>query len=245
MRRLYPDPAELEPAEAISCLRLADRAPEDRPYVVCNMITSIDGRVAIRGRSGGLGSDLDRQVFQLLRTQADAVMVGTGTLRAERYGRLVRDPALRDRRLVEGLAPEPLAFVVTRSGDLPWDIPLFQDPETVAVIATATDVPPPDVPATIHLLPFAPAELTIAAALRRLRAEHGVRSVLCEGGPLVNGALLAEDALDELCVSLSPVLAGGEPMTMVTGMLEELVWLELLWVLEGDGMLFLRYRVRR
>ena len=245
LRRLLPDAAELEPAEAIGGLRLSELAPEDRPYVVSNMIASVDGRIAIQGRSGGLGSELDRQVFHLMRTQADAVMVGTGTLRAERYGRLVRDPALRERRVAEDLAPDPIAFVVTRSGDVPWDIPLFGDPETVAVVATVADLPDPDVPATVGLLRFAPGELTMGAALRRLRAEHGVRSVLCEGGPLVNGALLADGALDELFVSLSPVLAGGEATTMVVGMLEELVRLELRWVLEGDGMLFLRYRIRR
>jgi len=245
LRRLHPDPAELEPAEAIGGLGLADLAPADRPYVVCNMIASVDGRIAIQGRSGGLGSKLDRQVFQLLRTQVDAVMAGTGTLRAERYGRLIRDEALRERRVTAGLAPEPIAFVVTRTGDVPWDIPLFGDPDTVAVVATAADVPPPDVPATVHLLRFAPGELTMATALARLRAEHGVRSVLCEGGPLVNGALLADGALDELFLSFSPVLASGQATTMIEGLLEELVWLELRWVLEGDGMLFLRYRVHR
>jgi riboflavin-specific deaminase-like protein len=245
MLRLHPDPAELEPAEAITGLGLGALAPPDRPYVVCNMVSSVDGRVAVQGRSGSLGTELDRQVFHLLRTQADAVLVGTGTLRAERYGRLVRDPVARERRVAEGLAPDPIAFVISRSGDVPWDIPLFQDPETVAVIATASPEPPPEVPATVHVMRFDPDELTPASALARLRAEHDVRSVLSEGGPLLNGAMLAEDVFDELFLSLSPVLAGGDPMTMVTGELSELVWLELVWVLEGDGMLFLRYRVRR
>ena len=245
MRRLHPEAAELDPAEAIAGLNLGALAPEGRPYLVCNMVSSADGRVAVQGRSGSLGTELDRQVFQLLRTQADAVMVGTGTLRAERYGRLVRDPALRERRVAEGLAPDPLAFVLSRSGDVPWDIPLFQDPGSVVVLATGSPEPPPDVPASVQLMRFDPAELTPAAALARLRAEHDVRSVLCEGGPVLNGALIAEGAFDELFLSLSPVLAGGEPLTVVTGLLPELVWLELVWVLEGDGMLFLRYRVRR
>lgn len=245
MRRLHPDAAELEPAEAITGLNLGALAAESRPYLVCNMVSSVDGRVAVQGRSGSLGTDLDRQVFQLLRTQADAVLVGTGTLRAERYGRLVRDPAMRARRVAEGLAPDPLAFVISRSGDVPWDIPLFRDPGSVVVLATAAPDPPPDVPASVHVMRFDLAELTPAAALERLRAEHDVRSVLCEGGPALNGALIGEDAFDELFISLSPVLAGGDPLTAVTGTLPELVWLELVWVLEGDGMLFLRYRVRR
>src|SRR4051794_21324368 len=109
LRRLHPDPAELTPIEAVRGLRLADLAPPDRPYLVLNMVSTLDGRIAIDGRSGSIGDDADRELFFGLRTQTDAVMVGAGTIRTERYGRIVRKPERREKRAAEGLAPDPLA----------------------------------------------------------------------------------------------------------------------------------------
>src|ERR1700712_2478707 len=108
LRRLLPDPAELTPEQATSGLRIGELAPADRPYVVLNMVATLDGRIAIDGRSGGIGNDADRELFHGLRTQADAVMVGAGTIRTERYGRLVRSPERRDRRGSQGLEGDPV-----------------------------------------------------------------------------------------------------------------------------------------
>jgi riboflavin biosynthesis pyrimidine reductase len=118
--------------------------------------------------------------------------------------------------------------VCSRSGRFPEDIPLFQDPEARLALFSGEDASP-------------------ARALRQARAEHGVRSVLCEGGPTLNAALLGEDVLDELFLTVSPLLAAGtDPLTIVAGDGPgRAVPLELVWVLEGDGMLFLRYRVVR
>jgi riboflavin biosynthesis pyrimidine reductase len=225
MRRLHPDPAEVTPGELFDALDLGARAPEDRPYVVVNMIASADGRAAVDGRSAPLGGPADRAVFFELRASVDAVLAGTGTLRAEGYRRLVRKPERREQRVRRGLEPEPVALVLSRSGDVP-DVPLLADPEARPVVLTGDDAEP-------------------AAALRRVRDGHGVRSLLVEGGPGLNAGLLAAGVVDELFLTVSPLLtASADPLTIVGAAgLEAPVPLELVWVLEEDGMLFLRYAV--
>jgi riboflavin-specific deaminase-like protein len=246
LRRLLPGPEEsLTPRDALAGVALGDRAPEDRPYVAVNFVSSVDGRAAFEGRSGALGDEADRELFLALREQVDAVMAGTGTLRAERYGPLVRDPDRQAAREAAGLSAQPLAVVVSRSLHIPTDIPLFQDPDCGIVVYTAADADLPDCPANVELVRLDPAEMTMTAALRHLHAEHGVRSLLCEGGPTVFGALVHERLADELFLTLSPKLAGGtDPLTILQGPpMPEPAELELAWLLEAGGALFLRYRL--
>lgn len=245
LRRLHPDPAELTPDTAFSALALGDLAPPGRPYLVSNMVSTLDGRAAIGGRSGPIGDEVDRQLFHHLRTQADAILVGAGTLRTERYGRLVRDPALREKRVREGLAADPLAVVVTHSLQLPLDIPLFQAPEQTIAIYTSSERELGDCPAEVHVARLPVTDLNMAAVLARLRSDHGVRSILCEGGPVLNRALLADGVMDELFLSVAPKLAGGsdEPTIVGPPELPEPMELELVWALESAGHLYLRYRV--
>ena len=229
MRRLSPEPDEVSAEEAFADVDFAALAPPDRPYVVVNMVASVDGRAALEGRTESLSGPADRDVFHTLRTLVDAVLVGTGTLRAERYGRMAKSAERREARSARGLAPEPLTLVLSRRGDFPDDIPLFQDPEARIATYSGEDAIAP------------------SRALRRAREEHGVRSVLCEGGPTLNASLLADGVLDELFLTVSPLLVDREaPLTIVGGGgPESPVPVELVWVLEGDGMLFLRYRVTR
>lgn len=245
LRRLAPDPATITPAEALDGLALGDLAPDERPYVAVNFVASADGRAAFEGRSGALGDEADRDLFHSLRGHADAVLVGTGTLHAERYGPLVRDPERRAARERAGVRPAPLAVTVSRSLDLPPDIPLLQDPASEVVLYTSSDADPPACGARLDVVRLDPAEMTFTTALRRLRADHGVRSVLCEGGPTVFGALVAERVVDELFLTLSPKLAGGmQPLTILEGPGQpEPLDLDLVWVLEAGGALFLRYRL--
>jgi riboflavin-specific deaminase-like protein len=246
LRRLYPDSAELTPQEATRGLRLGDLAPPDRPYVVLNMVATLDGRVAIDGRSGGIGDEADRELFHGLRTQADAVMVGAGTIRAERYGRIIRRPELRERRVAEGLAPDPLAVVVSARLRLPADLPLLQDPDSTVVVLTGSDEELPPTPARVHYL-RGPAGrmLELRPLLQRLRDEFGVRSILCEGGPCLNDSLVREGLVDELFLSIAPKLVGGPPLTILTGdPLPEPITAELVRVLEHSGHLFGRYRLQ-
>ena len=166
--RIYPGGETLTVAGVMSGLGLGDLAPPGRPYLVVNFVASADGKATFEGRSGKLGGDTDSALFHRLRTQVDAVLVGSGTLRAERYGRLVRDPELRAAREAEGLAPDPVACVVSRSLSLPLDIPLFQDPEQRTIVFTSSD----------ERLDGAGPGVSVGAATRR-GADHDERA----GGP--------------------------------------------------------------
>jgi riboflavin-specific deaminase-like protein len=247
LRRLFPEPGEVAVEEAVAGLRLAERAADGRPYVIDNMVATADGRAAIEGRAGPIGDPIDRALFLRLRTQVDCVLVGAGTLRAERYGHLVRSEELRAARRAEGLEPEPLACVLTRTMELPWDTSLWTDPASRVALYTSASRNPPPCAATVTVHRMAGAELTVERVLRSLRADHDVRSVLCEGGPTLNRELLAADCLDELFLALEPKLAGGgdEPTIVGGPPLAPPGRLELVWILEADGALFLRYRVPR
>ena len=247
LRRLYPEPGEVTADAAVAGLRLDEHAPDGRPYVVGNMVATADGRAAIDGRAGPIGDEADRAMFMRLRTQADCVMVGAGTLRAERYGHLVRDPELRAAREAEGLAPEPLACVLTRTLDLPWDTSLWTDPASRVALYTSSPHNPPPSRAEVKVHRMAEAELTVERVLRSLRADHDVRSVLCEGGPTLNRELLEARVLDELYLALEPKLVGGGDAPTIVGgpPFPQPDRLELVSILEADGALFLRYRVPR
>lgn len=246
VRRIHPDPAgPVTPTEAVGGLGLGDLAPAERPYLIVNMASTADGKATIDGRAGGIGNEADRQLFHALRTQVDAVLVGAGTVRAERYGRLVRDPALRARREREGLAPDPLACVVSGRLDLPSDLPLLQDPDSRVLVLTASEGELAGSAAGVEYLRAPGPPLALAPVLRALREEHAVRSLLCEGGPTLNSDLLREGLVDELFLTLAPKLAGGDALTIVAGERPSRpVELELVWALEAEGHLFLRYRVR-
>jgi riboflavin biosynthesis pyrimidine reductase len=246
LRRLHPDPGEVTPLEVMASLRPEELAPEGRPRVLANMVESADGRATLAGKSGGLGGEADRELFHALREQVEAILVGTGTLRVERYGPFIRDPDRRARREAAGRAPDPIGCVVTRSLMLPEDIPLFGDRGSTIAVYTAADIEPPDVAARLEVTRLPAEMLTMTTALERLRADHGVRSVLCEGGPTVLGALLAEGLVDELFLSISPRLVGGHGPGIVEGpALARPTELELAWVLESEGELFLRYVTKR
>jgi riboflavin biosynthesis pyrimidine reductase len=247
LRRLHPDAATVDSAELLANLGLGARAHDERPWVVANFATTADGRATIDGRSGAIGDDGDMELFRRLRTQVDALLIGTRTLGVERYGRAVRRPELRAVREALGLAPEPLVATVSRSGELPLDAPLFAEPEARVVVFAPPETPEPSCAASVELVRVDPAELTLMSALRRLRAEHGVHSLLCEGGPTLMGTLLHEGLVDELFLTLAPQLAGGgSGPTMSSGpALAHPAALELVWALERAGSLYLRYAVRR
>src|SRR5215208_266357 len=113
MQLLYPECRPTSPADLASGLRLGDKAPPERPYLILNMVSALDGKATIEWRTKGLSTDLDRELFHRLRTQVDAVVVGAGTVRIERYGRMAKSEELRDKRESEGLAPDPLAVIVS------------------------------------------------------------------------------------------------------------------------------------
>ena len=245
LRRVLPEPGALTADELVQAWRPWEQPPAARPHIAVNMVHTADGRAAVFGRTGPISSLADRQLFHALRTRVDAIMVGAGTLRIERYGRMVPDAARREQRRAAGLEPDPLAIVVSGSLDVPADLPLLQDPDSRVVIVTASERSLEGVRAAVQYLRFAAVDL--GAALAQLRAEHGVRAILCEGGPHLNATLLAEGLLDELFLTTVPVLAGaaGELSIMDGAALEAPVALTLRWMLEHDGELFARYAIGR
>ncbi|HEY1540636.1 MAG TPA: dihydrofolate reductase family protein [Solirubrobacteraceae bacterium] len=243
LRRLLPSAGALTADELVSSLDFAALAPDDRPYVAVNMVATVDGRASVAGRSGTMSSAADRQLFHGLRTRVDAILVGAGTVRAERYGRIVRDPHRREQRVAAGLDADPLAIVVSGRLELPVDLPLLQDPDSRVIVVTAVQTKLEGCAATVQYLRGETVDL--AAALARLRAEHGVRSILCEGGPSLNAALFAGGLADELFLTTVPTLAGAAGALAIIGdaPLDAPLGAELAWLLEHDGGLFARYRV--
>lgn len=221
LRRLFPDQATVRVDEAASGLGFGERAPADRPFIALNMVSSADGKATLAGKTAPMSAPADRELFHHLRTQADGILVGAGTVRVEPYGPVTKTPELQAKRAREGVRPKALAVIATRSGELPSDLPLLaKEPDSVRLI--------PD----------------LTAGLAELRAE-GIRSLLCEGGPTLNATLFAESLIDELFLTIAPTVAGtGEKLTIVEGPpLPETVELDLLTVHEAGGHLFMRYRV--
>lgn len=219
LRRLFPDPADTTVDACARGLGFSERAPADRPYIAVNMVSSADGKATLAGRTAPMSAEADRELFHHLRTQADGILVGAGTVRIERYGRVTKTAELQAKREREGVRRDALAVVVSRSGRLPADLPLLaQAPESVRLIADVRE------------------------GLRELRAE-GVCSLLGEGGPTLNATLFAEGLVDELFLTIAPTVAGaGEALTIVEGAaLPVAQALELVSVHEAGGHLFLRY----
>lgn len=245
LRRLLPEPASLTAQEAASQLHFAECASHACPYVVLNMVATVDGRASVGGRTAPISSVPDRQLFHALRTRVDAVMVGAGTLRTERYGRLVRDPHRRELRVAAGLAPDPLAIVVSARLGLPADLPLLQDSASRVVVITASDGSLRGCAAQVEYLRALPGELP--AALARVRREYDVRSILCEGGPSLNASLFAAGLVDELFLTTVPKLAGGAGALTIVGdaPLRDPLDARLEWLFEHEGELFARYRIAR
>lgn len=223
-----------------------------RPYTLVNFVTSVDGRVTVDGRSRALGDDGDLAMLKALREHADAILVGTRTLAIERYGKILTDPDARARREAAGRAAQPLLCTVSRSGRLPLDIPLFTEPGTEVVVFSAGSVASgsnperTDIHATVHFEPLAtdPAVHPLAQAFATLYDRYGVRTLVCEGGPILFAALLAEHLVDELCLTLSPklVCASGARSILPAGAGPDGgVALTLASVLRYDESLLLRY----
>jgi riboflavin-specific deaminase-like protein len=240
---VYPERAPTSPEELAAGMRLHELAPGERPYLGINMVASIDGKATLDWRTKGLSSDVDRRLFHHLRTQADAVMVGAGTAREERYGRIVKSDELRQKRQNEGLVPDALAVVVSGRLDLPPDLPLLNEPEQRVVIATGSA---DELPGLTGQVEYARVGDDLPRLMAYLREEHGVRSVLCEGGPTLNSFLFAADLVDELFLTVNPkVLAGASALTIVAGReLVEPAEPALVSVAEADGELYTRWRFR-
>ncbi len=241
MQVLVPEPGETTVEAQLETYRPFEHPHDDRPLVAVNFAATVDGRAAIEGRSGPIGSATDTEMLQHLRTRFDAVMIGAGTMRVERYGRIVSDPGLRALRERSGLSPDPLAVLVSGRLDLPWDAALFTDGGGEILVFTASEAEPPKVRTPLGVVRHQdfvdPVEM-----MSFLRRERGVRALLCEGGPGLHGELQAAGLIDEVFLTIAPKLSGGEAPRILEGKLPEVAGLELEWLLEERGELFARYR---
>lgn len=198
--RLYTYPAALE-----------------SPWFRVNFVTSIDGAATVDGRSGALGSPADHRVFPLLRDLADVILVGAGTAREENYGGARTDAHRRLRLHHHGLggspdgAPPPIA-VVTASAALDPACRLFTDTTRPPLILTTAAAPADRKRALrdagAEVLEIGDDTVT-AAQIRTAFGARGLLRVLCEGGPSLLGSLIAAEIVDELCLTVSPLLIGG------------------------------------
>jgi riboflavin biosynthesis pyrimidine reductase len=191
------------------------RGPGERPRVVAAMIATADGRAAVEGRSVALGHPADRAVLRELRAGADAILVGTATLAAERYANLL-DADQRARRVAAGLPEHPLVATVSRRLHLPLEVPLLHEPGRKIVVFTESDAPAPEIGGELEVVRTAPGALTLPWVLDELGA-RGVRGVVCEGGPRLLRELVAQGCLDDLLLTVSPLLVAGDAPSILEG----------------------------
>ncbi len=220
------------PSTADGLVELYPRRPE--PVLRVNFIASADGAVTVDGLSGGLHGPGDKQIFDSLRMVCDALIVAAGTVRAENYDALRLTPDARAWRRAHGLAEFPLMVIVSRSLDLDPDQLVFADAPVPPIVATTTAGGPAFPSAEMLRVPGLP-------ALVRALHDRGARQLLCEGGPTLFGALVADDLVDELCLSISPLLVGGGPGRISAGAPATPRRMSLRHVLTQEDMLFLRY----
>lgn len=221
-RRLLPDAATGLTADDVATA-VPLPAPPDRPFVFVNFIATADGRATIAGRTGPIANRADYELFHALRRRVDAVMVGAETVRVESYGPM-----------------DPVGVLVTRGARVPADVGLLKAPgNRIVVLTPSPDAELPPCEADVAYL-RAPLE----EGVRRLRTEHGIASIDCEGGPQLFGDLLRAGLVDEVhLVIASKLVAGDDPTTIVSGPPLEPLDLELRSLHEAGGYLFLRYGV--
>jgi riboflavin biosynthesis pyrimidine reductase len=239
VRRLVPDPGPTSIDEQLGAYRPWDDPPVERGGEVQGQVGTVGGRAAIDGRSGAIGSDTDTAMLVGLRLRFDAVMIGAGTMRAERYGRIVSDPAKRAGREALGLPGDPL-MVIVGGLDLPWDAPLFTDGGGEVLLFTGAEEDPPPTATQVTVVREPDGRVDLTAAMRHLRAERGVRALLCEGGPAIHAELQATGLADELFLTIAPKMVGAG-RSILEGALPEVTQLQLTWLLQEESELFARY----
>jgi riboflavin biosynthesis pyrimidine reductase len=240
MRRLLPEPAELDDAGLVEAYRLPPG-----PALRVNFVASPDGSIAVDGKSAGLGSPGDKRVFRVLRALADVVLVGHGTAAAEGYRAVAPDSPVGRQRATLGMpATVPIA-VVSRRAALDPASGLVTDAVSPTLLITCAAADPGRrkalADAGVEVLVCGEDDVDLPSAVAAL-AERGLAQVTCEGGPQLLRAALTAGVVDELDLTLAPALVGS-PQRLLDAVLPVVVPLELSQVLEEDGVLFTRYAV--
>src|SRR2546423_8367006 len=239
MRSLLP-----VPAESVDLVQ-AYAYPDGRVWLRANMVASLDGAASSAGLSEGLSGPADKRVFFALRGLADLVLVGAGTVRAEGYGPARPRKEFAELRAAAGQDPAPVIAVVSRRLDLDYDSKLFTEPVRRTIVVTVADADPDRLEQArkaADVITAGTGHVDLDAALDAL-AERGYRRMLTEGGPRLLDQLLLAGRLDELCLTLSPRLLGGETglRILVGPAASPPAQLRLAGLCEEDGFLFARY----
>ena len=242
MRILIPVPSAPDQGEVT--LEQAYGYPPDRRWLRANMVASVDGAASSDGRSRGLSSPGDKRVFRVLRALADVIVVGAGTARAERYAAVTAEETTPTERVARGQTATPAIAVVTSRLDLDPGSRLFADATTRSLVLTCAAADPYRLGALREVADVVVAgeeRVDLPAALDAL-AQRGLRRMLCEGGPTLLAQVAAAGRLDELCLTVSPLLTGGGAGRILAGAdLTPPRPLRLRHLLEEDGALFTRY----
>lgn len=248
---MFPDPdgAEISPDEVYRDLTFPPFT-DGRPYVVVNMVSTVDGKTALGESAAGIGSRTDARLMRQIRGAADAVIWGAGTLRADVVDPRV-GPAWVERRLSRGQAAQPLAVTVSGSLDLePTNRFFVGGPERsiLFTVSMASAERRRALERYATVVVQAGPSVDLAEAVRYLRERCGVRLLLAEGGPGLNQRLLEAGLLDEVFWTIAPKLAGGRGRTLVDG--DEpadaiRTSMDLVSLHEHAGELYSRYRLRR
>jgi riboflavin biosynthesis pyrimidine reductase len=216
--------------------------PDSGRWVRAMMVTTLDGAAAgPDGLSGSISGDADQLVFASVRRHADAVLIGAGTLRAERYGPMRAREEDAEARRSRGQAPAPQLVVVSGSLDLPWDEPVFAESALPVLVLTDAAADPERVaqaPASCEVV-VVPGDGDPQAFVEALE-QRGLRRIVCEGGPTFLRELVAADLVDEADITVSPVMA-GTGTSPDTRRLPAVVGFDLVHVLTDDGFLMGRY----
>jgi riboflavin biosynthesis pyrimidine reductase len=252
VRQIYPGEATLTDAGLAGLYAYPDQGGRDSRWLRANMVMSMDGAATLRGRSGGLSGEADRQVFALLRALADVIVVGAGTARVEGYGPVrPGEEGVRWAWLREGRPAAPPIAVLTRGLDLDPAGPLLAGASGPRTIVITTEAAPADrraaVARTAEVIVAGEQSIDLPAAIDAL-ASRGYRRVLTEGGPHLLAQIIGAGLLDELCLTISPVLVGPGAGRIVEGAGPlQALWggsgrsLTLAHVLAADGHLLCRY----
>lgn len=221
-------------------------ALDDRrvPGVRINFVASADGSVTLGGRSGSLGGATDRAAMQVMRTLADVVLVGAGTVRAEGYGGMAPEPEDAAWRRDHGHSPAPRLAVVSEGLHLTPADPVFAQAVHRPLVVTCAAAPSDrraSLEAVADVLVCGENTVDLQDMQTQL-TDRGMSQVLCEGGPHLFGSLLDAGLVDELCLTVSPHIVGGDAGRIVRGAAEAARRYRLRSVLhDGDGYVLLRY----
>lgn len=214
---------------------LAEPSSTDRPYLAINMVATLDGRTALNGSAVGIGSAGDKHLMRELRAEADVVMHGAATVRADPLSaRVPHDMSAT--RLARGLTAQPLGVIITRTGNLPAQHPYYES-ATLIYVTTSRSVPVEGPNVEICHVD------SLVRAIRDL-GQRGVRRVLCEGGPTLNAGLFAAGLVDDIFLTIAPKLIGGDdPLTLIKGPGLGIIRLKLRSLVEREGEVFVHYGV--